>query len=255
MDTNNPKNGNSGHFGHRDEKEKENIPPLPKGFIRASDYPLEEVSNDYPERDLNSHTSRFPSNKNVKREDLQSIRTLARNGQSEPGDERGNMSEYIQAHNNWGGDSRKLTSRSKPLKDVTNSYPNDNNDQTRIRVFGSDANDDNRHITNQGYHDKRNLIPTKIDRETSSNYMPLVPYRTLRQETYDEDEFELVSKRNPPHRKVYPDEEDDSERNTNSSSRHRNRPRKQRGSDTDDSSTQERDKLRKSCVQQAAVGA
>ena len=43
------------------EKEKENIPPLPRGFIRASDYPRDEDTFGFPQNGTNRQTSRFTS--------------------------------------------------------------------------------------------------------------------------------------------------------------------------------------------------
>jgi hypothetical protein len=47
------------HFSIKHEKDKENFPPLPKGFIRASDYPQLESTPGFTQKGMQSETTRF----------------------------------------------------------------------------------------------------------------------------------------------------------------------------------------------------
>ena len=195
-------NGPFSHSAVLPEKEKENVPPLPRGFIRASDYPRDDDTFGFPQNGTNRKTSRFTSEeRDTDQNFTQSEPTPSKMGQKVLLVEREEISDCeSQAQTRHEKDSHQLRGGSRPLRDITASYKERNPFATHQQqeIFGSARS------THSKYHDPDSLpdtsnsvkqAPPTPSRDTMSTYMPLVPYRSYRQETHDDDDIQENERR------------------------------------------------------------
>ena len=159
--------------------------------------------------------------------------TLPKKGKIRYFEEKEDISDDIPpAQFKIGTSSNELRASRTPLKDISlEPYINhDYRDHNHSNAFGNARNETRRHMS-------RNVsdefpVMTDLKRETSAN-MPLVPYRTHRQETHDEDDMYELERKHRPEKKYYDD--NGSERNKKPTKKY-NRSRSN-DSDSDDSST------------------
>ena len=227
------------------EKEKENVPPLPRGFMRASIYPHNEDVYNVPENGIRGNElSRFPERTDIKHERSHSEPTFFKKGQMGIFQEKEDISEYDpQAQRYSDRDGRQLKANRKPFQEITNSNQHENKFLQENNVFGNaqygeSKLQDSRSVTD--HSTRLSSAPPGFDRDTSSSYLPLVPYRTHRQEThdaYDLEEERDKRRQSQQNSKPSREEDDGSERGSKKSSKRSSRPRKDRGSDSDESGT------------------
>ena len=222
---------------YMDENVKENVPPLPRGFIRASDYPQTEDGNFNLQKGTRHEMSRFTDeNKGLQQDNS----TLHRKGKLSLFEEKEEISDYPpRAQIKLETDSRQFRADRKPFRDITDSHQNQGSKgHSQGNYFGIASSHDSRKYAtsdNPSVLIGPPVAPEEAKRDTSFSHMPLVPYRTYRQETHDEDDM-YNSERN--HRsKTYHGDDDGSERNTKSSKKH-SRSHNKNESDSEDSSTQ-----------------
>jgi hypothetical protein len=240
-------NSHHGHWTFSPEKDKENIFPLPKGFMRASEYPYDGNMNTFSQNDSSRQTPHLePENRDNTTIQPKPISKPFTKGQSGPFVEKEEISEPEHLAHRYTDHSHQLRAGMKPLRDITNSSDQYvHGEPTSQRVIFGIANSGSNYqgasanpftqerdrFTNSAPHHEKDL-------EDTSHHMPLVPYRTHRQETHDEDDLFDYKRRNRYHDTQHTHREDDEEsaRSERRSTKHR-RSRKERGSDSDDSST------------------
>ena len=242
--TNPINNGPSGLFVppvYKDEKEKENIPPLPRGFIRASDLPHSENTDVSFRNNTDERGSRFTTNSN----DLQHAQrnfdpTLYRKGHSDPFPEKEEISDHVYpAHLSHGTDSHQLRATRKPLRDLSPLHEDLKPTVTRQNIFGI-ANDDievHNRDSNLSYPKQPSIPKSGIQDDYSSINMPLVPYRTYRQETHDEDDRYDMNYKHRHQSQTYQRDDEDDLPDRHSKPKKRNGRHRSDGSDSEDSST------------------
>jgi hypothetical protein len=230
------------------ERGKENILPLPKGFMRASEYPYDGNMNTFAQNDSSRQTSHLgPENRDGKYFQSKPTSTLFTKGHSGPFVEKEDISDPEHLARRHTGPSHQLRVGMKPLRDITNSYEQhvhcEPNPQTVI--FGNANNGSNYQGTSTASatqtRDRVAYSAPNHERnlEATSHHLPLVPYRTHRHETHDDDFLFDYERRNryQERQSATRHEDNDSERSEKRSTKHR-RSRGERGSDTDESSTQ-----------------
>ena len=141
-------------------------------------------------------------------------------------------------------ESHKVTgSSSRPLRDITTTstmdqFPGTTHGQQSIFGIASSTTNkyhDPMNLPNKSYKDT--MAHTVPGRDIISTYMPLVPYRTYRQETHDDDDIYENERHHRHHTKSRDHDEDDRSERYQKPSRKHPHSHRNRGSESDDSST------------------